>query len=61
MVSIVQELPEDFCFIQFGITINCNVDPVKGGAKLTIPEGGKIANATDLTEFKAGKFTADMV
>lgn len=55
------ELSSNGAALQFGITINCNVDPVKGGAKLTIPEGGKIANATELTEFKAGKFTADNV
>lgn len=52
------ELSSNGAALQFGVTINCNVDPVKGGAKLTIPEGGKIANATELTEFTAGTFKA---
>lgn len=55
------ELSSNGAALQFGITINCNVDPVKGGAKLTIPEGGKIANATELSEFTAGTFAADPV
>lgn len=53
------ELSANGAALQFGITINCNTDPVKGGAALKIPEGGKLANATEMTKFTAGTFAAD--